>query len=46
MPFAAGVTIIDDAEAKHLPQWTETVPGHPDQHIVIINVFHELHCLV
>lgn len=37
---------LDDAEYKLLPEETIAHPEVPDKHVVLVGMFHQLHCLV
>ncbi|KAF3070145.1 hypothetical protein CFAM422_006618 [Trichoderma lentiforme] len=43
--FNFGISTIPKAQAKLLPNYTSPVPGHEDEYIVELDVFHQLHCL-
>jgi len=40
-----GITAIDKASADQLPEATTPIPGHEEQYVVELDVFHQLHCL-
>ncbi|PTB48341.1 hypothetical protein M431DRAFT_100297 [Trichoderma harzianum CBS 226.95] len=44
--FNFGISTIPKGQAKLLPNYTSPVPGHEDEYIVELDVFHQLHCLV
>ncbi|OQV07284.1 hypothetical protein CLAIMM_11739 [Cladophialophora immunda] len=41
----SGPSIVSAEENALLPQKTSNIKGHPDKHVMILEVFHELHCL-
>ncbi|KAL7941443.1 hypothetical protein V8C42DRAFT_335141 [Trichoderma barbatum] len=43
--FNFGISTIPKSQAKLLPNYTSPVPGHEDEYIVELDVFHQLHCL-
>ncbi|KIM92484.1 hypothetical protein OIDMADRAFT_139587, partial [Oidiodendron maius Zn] len=40
-----GIQIISKEEASLLPQKTTPVPGYPDQYPILLQAFHEMHCV-
>ncbi|KZS88505.1 hypothetical protein SISNIDRAFT_260318 [Sistotremastrum niveocremeum HHB9708] len=43
--YSMGIQKIDKHEAALLPNWTEPIEGDDEHYVVILHVFHQLHCL-
>ncbi|KAF2101282.1 hypothetical protein NA57DRAFT_22054, partial [Rhizodiscina lignyota] len=43
--YQYGVSRISTSEAAQLPNRTTSIPTMPDQYVVELDVFHQLHCL-
>ncbi|KAF2261377.1 hypothetical protein CC78DRAFT_356142 [Lojkania enalia] len=43
--YKAGISRVPKSDATKLVNWTVPIPGDQDHYIVMLDVFHQLHCL-